>query len=199
MLVALVVLSVLVSVLLPMVVAQIERGEPVRVVRDLRAVRTAIELAQVNMRTAYPRSIDDLVFGITETDTDIAGAEYSGAEVSGWKGPYLDAAPPTAGARLSSAFGVEFVNQLVLFNSRTNSVALDPASADFVAIRTTSISGETFEILNDIMDGEGEPDGYGAGLSMATGKLRLLVFPPPLSGTVASGFAYYLAVPYRSD
>lgn len=193
------ILSVIAVVAVPIVIQQAERAGPVRIAHDLASVRTAADLFHLQTRTAYAHYLDDLITGISITDTELDGSTYTAGEVSGWSGPYLDPVLAAPRGNIHTGSDVEIENFFEFFDVDANTAvaASNRGIAEFVAISTTTMTSTTFEAVNDIIDGEAEPDGYGPGLSSHSGRFRLVPpVPTPIASTNVSGWGYYLAIPY---
>jgi prepilin-type N-terminal cleavage/methylation domain-containing protein len=196
-LVSLIVLAVVVVAILPGVVQQVNRADPVRVAHDLTNVRTAIDLFHLQSR-AYPRRLDHLITRITASDSTAEGTLYTARQVAGWAGPYLATGLSSPGANIGTAGDVQIQNSFALFRKTDTfgSGSVPPILANYIAVKTTTMTAATFEAVNDIIDGEAEPDGWGAGKSMQTGLLRLVPAFPPLTPIDVTGITFYLAAPY---
>lgn len=197
-LVTIVVLAVIVMAILPGVLQQVNRADPVRVAHDLTNVRQAIDLFHLQAR-AYPSKLDQLISPITATDLNAEGTLFTARQIAGWAGPYLATSLSAPGANIPTGGDVQIQNGFALFQKDTISGPGNspPAVANYLAVKTTTMTSTTFEAVNDIIDGEAEPDGWGAGKSMQTGLFRLVPPVPPSSNVNVTGIAFYLAVPYK--
>jgi prepilin-type N-terminal cleavage/methylation domain-containing protein len=93
-LVTLVLIALLVGVVLPSVIRQLDRGEPVRISEDLEAVRSAAQLFRVDVRR-WPGTLDQLVAAPDATtgwasNLDAMGQEIPAGLRARWNGPYLE-------------------------------------------------------------------------------------------------------------
>lgn len=102
MLVAMALLSVLASVVLPAIMGQIGKGEQRRMVSDLRAIHTASTAYFADVGR-WPSSLEHLARRIVSSDSDVFGTGYPSGALTRWKGPYLDRGDVTGG--IPTAFG----------------------------------------------------------------------------------------------
>lgn len=202
------IIGVLTGIVAPIAVQWIHRAEYVRIAHDLDATRRAIGLFHLNMRDAYPDKLQDLVDPIEDGDVQFNQIPYSSSHVARWKGPYLSATlypVPLAGFGdvyiFESRLGVRFTAFFAWFNASENTEfteAFAEGAVDWLGIKTSEVSQTDFEELNDLIDGEAEPDGLGPGESSRIGRLRFVEEDESVSlSEVVSGFIYYLAIPYR--
>ena len=201
-LVMLLLLSLLSAAVFPVITQRVSRGEPVKAAQDLAVIRAGIEAFSRSVRPSYPGGLDDLIVPVTTADAAIRrmrDAEgFTSSDSARWSGPYID--PTTlVGGRVISGFGAPIRDEFIRFDA-TNSVPSGSSafqadgSSLFVAVQVgtpgTQLSAAQFEAINDLIDGEGEPNGPGAGTSWSLGKLRF-----DNSLVAADTIAYYLAVP----
>jgi prepilin-type N-terminal cleavage/methylation domain-containing protein len=196
--VTILILSVVAAMVFPIVIGQSGRADPVRIAHDLASVRTGVDLFHLQTRTAYPRRLPDLATPITVGALSLDSVPYTASEASRWSGPYLEPVLASAGANIRTAAGVEIRNTFAFFDLETNCArtASNRAADDYVAIRTLSMTWDTFQAVNDIFDGEAEPDGYGPGFSTHLGKFRMNDCPQPINTATPTGPAYLLVRPY---
>lgn len=206
-LVTLIILGILVAVVFPMVVSQVDDAEPTKAANDLANIRTGIELFHLNVRPTYAGDIEDLATEITSGaagDTTIlapAAGDFGSSDVTRWRGPYIDA-PVTSvdgdAAVITTAFSGGIVNDLKLFdlgNNTSEDFTTNPATtsnADFIAIQINALTTNQFEAINDLID-PGETDGAAAGQSQVSGRFRYL----DPDGAGGNDTAFYLAVPFQ--
>ena len=199
-LVAILILGVLAGMLSPVVVRQSGRADPVRIAHDLASVRTAVDLFHLQTRTAYPRRLPDLITPITAGALSLDSLPYTAAEAARWSGPYLEPVLASAGANIRTGSGVEIRNTFAFFNPDEDDNCVRTASnrgpGDYVAIRTLNMTWDTFKAVNDIFDGEQEPDGFGPGFSTHMGRFRMNACPVPINTGSPTGAAYLLVRPY---
>lgn len=201
-LVTLLLVSLLAAAVFPVVTRRVSRDEPARAAQDLGAIRTGIEAFGLDLRSAYPGDLEDLATPISTSDQAIRRESQShgfvAVDSTRWDGPYIDAAVADGGM-LVSGFAAPVRDDFTRFDG-THSVpygATGFATAGtslFVAVQVgtpgTQLSAAQFESINDLVDGEGEPDGPGPGSSWTLGTLRF-----DNSLVPADSIAYYLAVP----
>lgn len=201
-LVTLLLLSLLAAAVFPVITRQVSQGEPARTVADLNSIRTGIETFSLNVRPSYPGDLEDLIAPISTTDQAIRrGSETDGfgtVDSTRWNGPYIDASVIDGGT-LISGFGVPIRDDFTRFDATNNapfgsSGFTTVGTSVFVAVQLgtagTQLSAAQFEAINDLVDGDAEPNGPGANTSWTLGKLR---FSNAL--VTADTVAYYLSVP----
>lgn len=197
MIVTLIILGILVAAILPITVAQIDDAEPTKAANDVVSVGTAIELFHVNVRPTYPGDLEDLAVAISTADAGVDGTAFTGSQTNRWKGPYISAAVAAATDSVQTAFSGYIEADIQLFEGANNypesHSSYTSANADFVAIAISGLTGPEFELINDLVDGDGEVSGSGAGGSWVVGRLRRQE-----SDTGADSLAYYLATPYKN-
>lgn len=196
--VALMILSGLIAVMLPVVMDQSRRGEPTRVASDLSAVSSALSMFRAHALTV-PDDVEDLANPIDPADRQLNGLPYSPSMMSRWSGPYIDTSMELRGPAdvfsadsIQTGFKAFIAPTLALYDGLTNDSlpAAAVADANFVAIMVRGLSPEEFETLNDLIDGEGELTGTPGCTSCSYDRGNLRYDP-------ASQVTYYLAIPYR--
>jgi general secretion pathway protein G len=196
--VALIILSGLIAIMIPVVMGQATRGEPTRAAADLSAVSSALSLFRAHTLT-LPDDLEDLVNPIDAADRQIDGSPYSPSMISRWRGPYLDVPMGLAGAgdpfsadSLATGFRAFIAPVLTLYDGLTNdSLPLTAiADANYVAVMVRGLDASEFQALNDLIDGPGQEPGFPGctQCSWDRGRLRY---------DGGSGVTYYLAAPYR--
>lgn len=90
-LVTLVLIALLVGVIVPSVINQLESGEPTRIAQDLESVRSATKLFRVDVKR-FPGTPEQLVIGPASwaDSTDYTGSAIPTPLVDSWNGPYLE-------------------------------------------------------------------------------------------------------------
>lgn len=197
--VTILIIGVLVGLVSPVVMRGLRTVEYVRIVHDLDATRRAVIMFNLNLRNTFPDKVKHLVDPIQSGDLQFNQEPYTATHIARWNGPYLIASPDPTTEVVRTRLGIEITAFLAWFNSKDNVELLSFSEAvNWVAIKTSEMTSGDFEELNDLIDGEAEPDGALAGQSQTTGKLRLVPpFPPVVPGDVLSGNVFYLAAPYR--
>ena len=197
-LVSLVLLSMLAAAVFPVITRQADEGDPVRVANDLGNIRTGIEMFNLNVRPELPGDLEDLANKIVPaTDENIRGVAYvSGADAS-WNGPYISvpvlSSAAAADGVVTTGYGGELVNQLVLFDADAangGAETTNAAVADFASIKVTGLSQTAFDRVNELVDGKNENTDA---LRKQGGMLRC----PGTTCDPATSPVYYLAVPHR--
>lgn len=196
--VALMILSGLIAIMVPVVMDQSKRGDPTRVAGDISAVGSALSMFRAHTQT-LPDDLEDLANPITVSDRQINGNNYSQSMIQRWNGPYLDtpmeergAGDPTSPDSIPTGFKGFISPVTALYDGLTNDSLPVVASSDanFVALMIRGLSAEEFETLNDLIDGEAEEDGTSGCTSCSydRGNLRY---------DANRELTYFLAVPYR--
>lgn len=198
--VALIIVSALLAIMIPVVMDQARRGDPTRTGGDLAAITSALSMFRAHTLT-WPDDLEDLVNPITVEDRRIDAEPYSSSQLERWDGPYLDApmeatgpGDPASPDSIPTGFQAFVAPVTALYDGlRNDSLPLAAATdANFVAVILRGLDDEEFERLNDLIDGDAETDGTPECLrcSYDRGSLR---YDPEL------GLTYYLAVPYRPE
>lgn len=196
--VALVILSGLIAIMVPVVMDQSRRGEPTRVAGDLSAIGSALSMFRAHT-LALPDDLEDLANPITGLDRQLSGVEYSPSMIRRWNGPYLDppmeeqgAGDPFSADSLQTGFKAFISPVFALYDGLANDSlpAAAARDANFIAILVRGLSPEEFESLNDLVDGEAEVDGV-------PGCVRCSYDRGSLRYDPAQRITYYLAIPYR--
>ena len=173
-LVTLVLVALLLGVVVPSVIGQLDRGEPTRVTADLEAVREGAKLFRIDVKR-FPGTMEQLVEnpdGQTWADSaDINDANIPQALQNRWAGPYLeeggiDDNVTFLPAALGSSFHPEFTST-------------DWSGTNFLTIRLIGLDQLTIDEIDTSIDGS--VDG-------TTGRLRHGVVTDTL-------FLEYLASP----
>lgn len=199
-LVAITLVAVFVVVVFPVVTQQLDRVQAVRAARDLDHLRSALRAFNANT-LAHPLYLSHLSNPITTSDSAAAwhlpSPEYRPREVRRWNGPYIDAQLAEE-LRIDDAVRTGFdgmiTNDLYCFDADENTTA-DCERGRFLAVRVDSLIGFEFEAVNDILDGEGEPETNVPGGSRRAGRLRF-VGGEGIDYGMTVGVMFYLAVPY---
>ena len=196
--VALMILSGLIAIMVPVVMDQARRGDPTRVGGDLNAVGSALSMFRAHTLTV-PDDLEDLTNPIRTDDRQITGARYTNSQLERWNGPYLDAPMEERGAgdpfspdSLETGFEAYFAPVLALYDGlRNDSLPLTATDdANYVALIIRGMNAEEFERLNDLVDGEAEVDGS-PGCTRCSYDRGSLRFDPSFERV------YYLALPFR--
>lgn len=196
--VALMILSGLIAIMIPVVMDQATRGEPTRTGGDLSAVASALSMFRAHTLT-IPDDLEDLVNPIGTFDRQVDGSTYSSSMLQRWNGPYLDLSMEEAGSAdpfspdsIPTGFKAFLSPVLALYDGLANDSLPSAAAGDanFIALMIRGVNAEEFEALNNLIDGEAEPDG-------SPGCTRCSHDRGNLRWDAASQIAYYLAIPYR--
>ncbi len=147
-LVALAIMVVLGALIVPTIIATVDRSRVEGAEDSLEAIGDAIDLFsdQVN---EYPASLSQLVIPITGTDTDICGDTYNGGEQNRWSGPYLDRA--LSGSGVPVGVGTAAI---------TFTVLADPSGIDYLRVEVQDVLLEDAQALDLRID---DSDGQNAG------------------------------------
>lgn len=187
-LVVLLILSVLVAILAPGVIAQLGKEDPVRVAEDLTAVKTGVNLFRLNMRPDFPGDLEDLAVSPSSVDAAFGASAGSLSTVAtDWKGPYVDASIPEHAISTSQTIPTGFggtikslFRKCLAADGACASESQTTAGKGFLSVVITGLDASKFEEINDLLDGEAET------ATTTTGKFR--------QGASASE-AVYLAAP----
>lgn len=197
--VALMILSGLIAIMVPVVMDQSGRGDPTRVGGDLSAVGAALSMFRAHTLTV-PDDLEDLANPITPADRQLNGVQYSTSMMNRWSGPYLDTPMEERGEQdpfspdsLQTGFKAYISPALALYDGLANDSLPVTASddANFVAIMIRGLNAEEFENLNDLIDGDAEVEGTPGCFSCSYDRGSLRYDP-------ATEVTYYLAIPYRA-
>lgn len=157
-LVTLVLIALLVGVVLPSVIRQLDRGEPVRITEDLEAVRSAARLFRVDVRR-WPGTLEQLVEapagtgGWHETDDeDQANRDINDTKIpeglrNRWNGPYLEIGQLTAGGTLLIGVGGEV---------QAAFASVQWGSSNFITAYVDHLTVEQARSISEIIDGHTE-------------------------------------------
>lgn len=198
--VALMILSGLIAIMVPVVMDQSKRGDPTRAAGDLSAISSALSMFRAHTLTV-PDDLEDLANPITINDRQITALPYSTSARGRWNGPYIDmpmeergAGDPTSPDSIPTGFKAFISPVLALYDGlRNDSIPVSAVSdANFVALIIRGLNAEEFERLNDLIDGDAEVEGTNGctRCSYDRGNLR---YDPGRELT------YYLAIPFRPD
>ena len=155
-LVILAILAALAAVLVPTVSNQVRKADLSRVTGDMTNLRTGVEAFLVNVHR-YPGDIEDLVYPIDGTDTDINTNTYPTGLQNRWEGPYVDRIITDGGsletgfasAALSAVLASQYQGSVTLTFNRedllsgfdlSDEAGVPAGSYDFV---TVQLRGET--------------------------------------------------------
>lgn len=147
-LVALAVIVVLGALIVPSIIATVDRSRVDGAEDSLEAIADAIDLF-ADQVDEYPASLTQLVVPITGSDTDICGAAYNAGEQNRWSGPYLDRALSAVGVpvgvgTVDNAFGV----------------LTDPSGIDYLQVVIQNVLPDDATALDRRID---DSDGQSAG------------------------------------
>jgi prepilin-type N-terminal cleavage/methylation domain-containing protein len=191
-LVVLILVALLAAAVFPVVTQQLRDGDPVRVARDLGAIKTGVESFNLNVRPAFPGDLEDLAHRVSDTgDTQVTGAAYNSGHVNRWDGPYIDASLTQGGAEVGNAiatgYGAMIQNQLTCVGSGAATTTC--AAGTFVAASISGLDAEQFNAVNNLIDGTV----VASPLHLTEGKMRC-----NLVGGVCAP-AFYMITPFRSN
>lgn len=209
-LVALILLAVLSSFLIPGVVQQIKASDAPRIANDLTSIRTALTTFTANVPPVYPGDLEDLVFkpvkntGVSDSDVTLTNQIYSVGQIGRWNGEYLETLLTSnnngnsTGPAFKTGFNGDIQYELRCFDpTATVSTALKAfgtcASGDYVAVQVLGVAVDDFYKVNDLIDGD--PAGEPLSDKQTKGKLRFL--DDGTTGTAAD-VIFFLAAPFRS-
>ncbi len=198
MLVTLILLGILVAVVFPVVVQQIDDADPTKAANDLANIRTGIEIFHLNVRPTYPGDLEDLVHAVSSSvDTYILATNgtktaYNAGQETRWNGPYIDASIQIGGAIIGdvveTGFGGQIQGELLAYDATNNcfqggTCVGTYTNPEFVAVVIHDLDATQAQKVNDLIDGSNES------AWQDQGKIR---FSPG-----ATDDTYYLAVPIK--
>lgn len=180
-LVTLVLIALLVGVIVPAVMGQLDRGDHTRIMSDAEGVRSGVKMFRVDVKR-YPATIEQLTEapGSSGADwtrvTDFNGATIPDGLLDRWGGPYVEGSSVAdESTTLSTAAGGEI--EPVFVDS------LNLAGTQYLSIEFSGLTRATITTINEEVDGTGtlnHPD--------VDGRIR--------ADSVGSDLRmYYLAVP----
>lgn len=179
-LVTLVLLALLLGVIVPQVVNQLDRGDPTAVTTDLESVRSGARLFRVDVKR-YPATLEQLSENPTagwDSAGDINAATITAGLQGRWDGPYLEgSAVTTQTGTLSTALGGTILG--VFGSTRTL------AGNSYLSINVTGIGSTEAEEISEIIDGDNVLSDDDAG-----GRVRFVDLVDPGVDTLV-----YLALP----
>ena len=145
-LVTLVLIGLLVGVVLPSVIGQLDRGEPARLTEDMESVRSAAKMFRVDVKR-WPASVAQLVVPESNWggDTfDINSAAIPPALRDRWAGPYLETGTVGADGGLSIALGATVDSAF----STT-----DWGGNTFIYMTVQNVTADQASAISEIIDG----------------------------------------------
>jgi prepilin-type N-terminal cleavage/methylation domain-containing protein len=147
-LVALAITALLGALVVPAILASVDRARIDAAEKSLKAIAEGVNLFADRVQV-YPSSMTQLLIPITTADADICGTLYSAGRAGQWGGPYLDRAVPAAGVPI----GIGTVQNA--FTSLP-----DPSGIDYLQVVVNGVLLEDAAGLDGRMDGG---DGAAAG------------------------------------
>lgn len=140
-LVALAITALLGALVVPAILASVDRARVDAAEESLGAIADAVNLFADRVQE-HPRQMTQLVIPITTGMTDICGGAYTNGDVGQWGGPYLDRAIPSAGVPI----GIGTVQNT--FTSRA-----DPSGIDYLQPVVNGVLVEDAQALDNRVDG----------------------------------------------
>lgn len=147
-LVALAILVVLGALIVPSIIATVDRSRIDGAEESLEAIADAIDLF-ADQVDEYPASLSQLVVPITGGDTDVCGATYNAGEQNRWSGPYLDRALAGSGVPVGVGTAADAF-----------SVLTDASGIDYLQVVVQDVLPEDAEALDRRID---DSDGQSVG------------------------------------
>ena len=176
-LVTLVLVALLIGVIVPSVINQLDRGDPTRVASDLEGVRSGVQLFRVDVKR-YPYSIEQLTES-PGTDgapwdaiVDFNGATINTGLLARWNGPYLEGSAVTDNVTtISTALGGQIQP---VFHARTL------AGTTYLTVAVSGLTRSNIQSVSEIVDGDTlttDDDAGGRLRGTASDTLVYLVVP----------------------
>lgn len=182
-LVTLVLIGLLIGVVLPAVLNQLDRGDNTRVAADLEAIRSGARVFRVDVKR-YPATLEQLSEAPGGAgapnwvrNTDLGGGIIADGLLDQWNGPYIEgAAVADETATLSTALGGEILP--VFLDSLTL------AGVPYLTVEVVGLQLADIQALSELVDGDTDVT-FNADTG---GRVRH-------SGTTPNDTLYYLAIP----
>lgn len=147
-LVTLVLMALLVGVVVPSVINQLDKGEPTRVAQDLEAIRSGTKLFRVDVKR-YPATLEQLTESPTtvwDSAGDINKATITAGLQDRWEGPYVEGSAVTDTlTTLATVLGGQVQP---IFGSR------QLAGADYLTVLVTGLSPTDVQNVSALIDGD---------------------------------------------
>jgi len=150
-LVTLVLIALLLGVIVPSVLNQLDRGDPTRVASDLEGVRSGVRLFRVDVKR-FPYSVEQLTenpvgTGVPwDTIVDFNGATINTGLIARWNGPYLDGSPVADTlTTIATALGGQIEP---LFRSKTL------AGSAYLTVLVSGLSRADIQSISNVVDGD---------------------------------------------
>jgi hypothetical protein len=141
-LIGLAILAIIAAVILPTTAAQLRQGHSAALANQLGNLRDAIGNYHDNVG-AYPVSLTQLTTQPVAGDDDSCGIDLSGAELAGWRGPYIN----------QNIIGNMPVGDALVVTSLTRVTV--SGLAGLLRIRAVRVDSDIASDLEDQFDGNG--------------------------------------------
>ena len=177
-LVTLVLVALLIGVIVPSVINQLDRGDPARIATDVESVRSAARLFRVDVKR-HPHNIEQLTEdpgsdGVPwDTIVDFNGATISSGLIDRWDGPYLEGSGVVDTTTTMETALEASIHPV--FRSKTL------AGSSYLTLYVTGLTRSDIQNVSDLIDGDTVTTDDDAG-----GRLR---------GSTNGDTLWYLAVP----
>jgi prepilin-type N-terminal cleavage/methylation domain-containing protein len=198
-------LAVLAAFVVPTVVQKAGAGDPVKVVSDLSAIRTALATFQTDVG-GVPNQLRMLIVQPTTANhfIDSVTVVKQGNAVA-WIGPYLNAEiGPLSRDSMSTGYHSYVYNTVSRYDATNNAAefyvipgsgtggTFDASNTLFSAVTITGLTAQQAQLVNRLIDGEDDTDVIAGPLTGANTQGRFRYDVPNANASVV---AYYLANP----
>lgn len=149
-LVTLVLIALLVGVVLPSVIGQLDRGEPTRVAEDLESIRSATKMFRIDVKR-YPATLEQLTEapGASAASWDSVGdindALIPASLYDRWSGPYLETLVSDTTDTLDTALGGRIAPVFI-----TTTLG----GSQYLTVEINGLTTSNQKILSDLIDGD---------------------------------------------
>jgi prepilin-type N-terminal cleavage/methylation domain-containing protein len=202
-------IAVLAAFVVPTVIQKSGAGDPVKVVNDLQAIRTAMETFFTDTKAGYPNLVWQLTSKpstanhlVDSASAAAPGTALSSGQIDKWNGPYIAATIGTLTSdQMPTAFTATIQNHIQRYDvdankgehsGGTTGATFSTANQLFTALRVNGLTLAQAQLINQAIDGTNDPD-VGSGTDQganATGRFR---FDKPNAQNIV--VAYFMATP----
>lgn len=182
-LVTLVLIALLVGVIVPAVINQLDRGDHTRVISDLQGIRSGAKMFRIDVKR-YPSTLEQLTvhpddgtddWGVWTDSSSLPSGTINTGLKKMWNGPYLEGAAVTSTTdSLETALGARISPVFVTTGSL--------GGVDYLTIEVNGLSADEITVIDSEFDGgDGDTSGRiqrtGVGTEANPYILNFLVIP----------------------